>query len=457
MPPDDPSSDRTWPSRCAQVAYDLVIQVLTLATLLPAGLIDAAVGRSSVEHLRERLGLAPIRGLGSRPRMLIHAVSAGEMAAAGALVEAVLQECGSASFVLATGTSGGRAIAEKTRARIPAIDTVSYLPWDRYRAVHRWLERIGPDAVVVVETEIWPGLFRAARDLSIPLSIVSGRIERRSAAVYHRLRWFFRPVLECARWIGVQSERERTAYANAGAPFDRIEVAGNLKYDVREEDQTVEPWGAALAEVQGSPLIVAASSHSPEEEWLVAALRHLRGHFPTARLLLAPRQPDRAATLCRRVGGGGLTSVCWSEGHRARESWDVLVLDRVGPLAQACRWADIVVIGGSLVRRGGHSPIEPARHGRAIVIGPYHGNVEEAVFALQEAGGIRVLPAQPDVRTALQSALLELARDPERRDELGRRAAAFVRSQRGAARTCARSLLAEIPWAERHSRDGGAG
>lgn len=425
-------------------AYDLVAGASTLAILVPVGLIAAAARRSSIDLLRERLGLAPVPIAGSRPRLLIHAVSAGEMAAAGALVEAMVQERGSASFVLTTGTAEGRAVAERLRGRIAAIQAVCHLPWDRHRAVRGWLEEIDPDGVVVVETEIWPGLFRAARDLSIPLSVVSGRLDPRSAAAYRSLSWFFGPVLECAHRIAVQNERERTAFVAAGAPNGRIDVMGNLKYDAGVDDGSVEPWAGALAEAQGSPLVVAASTHHPEDEWLADALLALRRHSPGARLLLAPRRVSRAGVVFRHAAERGLTAVRWSDFSRADEPWDVLVLDRVGPLAAACRWADIVVVGGSLVRRGGHNPLEAARLGRAVVVGPHHEHVRDVVLELEAADGVCVLPPKGDVREALEAALLELAGDPQWRRELGGRAMACARSQRGVARRCARAVLAEL-------------
>lgn len=445
--------------RLAFAAYDAGMWVVVIGVLAPVQLLAAIVGRSGVRHLRERLGRPPAWRTETRPRLLLHAVSVGEVAAAGALIGALIEERAAISIVVTTGTREGRAAAELLCEVHPQVEAVCYLPWDRSRPLRSWLRRVGPEAVIVVETEIWPGLYFAAADLALPLCIVSGRMNHRDASRYRRARRVFRPVLACARWIGVRSEFDRARFERAGASAGRVEVIGDLKHDAEPRGELPATWSTTLAGLHGAPLIVAGSTHRPEEGWLLEALRSVRECWPGARLVLAPRHPARARAVGRCAAVAGLKVVCWSDPPPASQSWDVLVVDRIGVLAAIYQWADVAVIGGSLVRRGGHNPLEAAAHGRPIVIGSSYEHFGEVVAGLDAAGGVRVLQETCDVRQALASALLELLGDPERLADMGRRAFEYAQSQRGVARRYALRVLATLPAGAGHrgERDGGAG
>lgn len=461
QPLDSPSSapHRSRWCRLAFAAYDAGMWAVVTGVLAPAQRLAAIAGRSEVRHLRERLGRPPAWRTETRPRLLLHAVSVGEVAAAGALIGALIEERAAISIMVTTGTREGRVAAELLRDVHPQVEAVCYLPWDRSHPLRSWLRRLDPEAVIVVETEIWPGLFFAAADLAIPLCIVSGRMNHRDASRYRRARRVFRPVLACARWIGVRSELDRARFEQAVAPAGRVEVMGDLKHDVEPQCELPGAWSTTLARLQGAPLIVAGSTHHPEEGWLLEALLSVREGWPGARLVLAPRHPARARAVRRRAAVAGMSVVCWSDPQSAKQPWDVLVVDRIGVLAAIYRWADVAVIGGSLARRGGHNPLEAAAHGRPIVIGSSHEHFGEVVAGLGAAGGALVLPSGCDVRQALASALLELLGDPERLADMGRRALEYAQSQRGVARRYALRVLATLPAGNGHrgGRDGGAG
>jgi 3-deoxy-D-manno-octulosonic-acid transferase len=369
-------------------------------------------------------------------------VSVGEVYAAGALVSALIAQQPAITVTLTTGNIEGRRAAKLLQQRNPQITAVSYIPWDRRAPLRRWLLRIQPDATIVVETEIWPNLFRAAHELSIPLLIVNGRIYPRDLPKYRLARPFFRSVLASGQWIGVQSEQERAAFLSIGAPADRIHVMGNLKHDLAPAPELDGPWRAVFEQACGEALIVGGSTHDPEEQWLIEALLHLRPEWPEAHLVLAPRHPRRAGTVRRLAEAAGLSAACWSDG--ATGGWDVLVLDRIGPLPAVYELADIAVIGGSLIDRGGHNPLEAANHGRAIIMGPSHENFRDAVAGLDQVAAIRLLPDEAKPAEALCSALLELARDPRQRQEMGRRALRFAAARRGVARVYAQALMAQL-------------
>jgi 3-deoxy-D-manno-octulosonic-acid transferase len=223
---------------------------------------------------------------------------------------------------------------------------------------------------------------------------------------------------------------------------------GDLKGDAAPRLALPETWTATLAGLQGAPLIVAGSTHAPEEGWVLEALHCVRRRWPGTRLLLAPRHPARAAGVSRRAAATGFETVRWSDPTALSGTWDVLVLDRIGLLAAIYRYADVVVVGGSLVRRGGHNPLEAAGHGRPIVIGPSFEHFSEVVAGLAAAAGVLVLPSGRDVTDALAAALLELLGDPARRVEMGTRALEYARSRRGVARRYAQRALATLAAAQ---------
>ncbi len=428
-------------NRFSFAVYDTGVALFVAIALIPAEWIKIALGRSNTEWLKERLGRAPTRSCDSHHCLLIHAVSVGEMAAAGSLIAALTTERPLLRMILTTGNREGRHAAELLREQFPQIAEVRFLPWDRHATTKTWLQHVRPDAVIVIETEIWPNLFRAARDLSIPLFIANGRIYRRDLPRYRLASWFFRPVLASAKWIGVQSERERGSFIRIGAPADRVEIVGNLKHDIVPSHELEQTWSAFFGHPDNGPFVVAGSTHFREEEWLLEAFECLRQDGPCARLILAPRHPKRAGFICRQAKSAGFSTVCWSKGYPADDDWEVLVLDQIGVLPAIYRWADVAVVGGSLIRHGGHNPLEAANHGRAIIIGPFHEHFADIVSGLEQAGGIRVLPRGENISQGLTSALQELMRDPEQQKEMGRRALAFAQSHRGVARRYARALL----------------
>ncbi len=435
---------RSW----SHAAYDVAVSTLVHAVLSPIERVRILRRRSTAAELDERMGRwepptrAPRRSVPDGFRILVHAVSVGEVAAAGALITAFGEIAPETSFVLSTGNREGRTAAESLRGICPAIEAATFMPWDRGRAVRQWLRRMAPDAVVVIETEIWPNLFGAAAELGIPLFIANGRIYPADVTRYQRARWFFAKVMATVSWIGAQSAQARDAFISIGAPADRVEVAGELKADAPAQSGTIpEGWRSAL-EVNRAPLVIAGSTHDPEELMLLDVLCALRRSIPDLRLVLAPRHPGRSARLRRKAQALSFSTALWSAGPR--DDWDVLLIDRVGPLAELFRWAEVAVVGGSLVPRGGHNPLEAAALGRSILIGPSYEHFQDLVDGMRKTGGIRVLPSSGDPAEELGQSLLELLADPDQRVAMGRSALEFIRSRRGVADRYVRAIMSRI-------------
>ncbi len=464
------SGERRW--RAALAVYDLLAGAAVATALRPAELLLRRLGRASPGDLAERLGrTAPLPRRSHRPRLLIHAVSLGEMRAAAALVWALAAADPAVEVVLSAGNRDARAAAERLRASYQQVLAVRLLPWDRAAAMRGWLAACRPDAVAVVESEIWPWLFVACRELGLPLALVSGRLAPADVWRYRLARGFFSRVLGCAAWIAVQSEAERRRFLRIGAPPDRLLVLGDLKSGAASPPPAATGPTAAASSTAGSrgpsaasgkwaawtaaqdgepPLLVAGSTHAPEERWLLRAMAALRRDpqppcsLPP-RLLLAPRRPGRAAAICRLALRHGLRPRRFGAGPG--DAWDVLVLDELGPLAQLYAAGTLAFVGGTLSRHGGHTPLEAAASGLPLLAGPHTAHIAEVAAALERRGALLRLRTGRELPAAWGALLA----DPARRQRMGEAALAMVAAGRDTAKDYARALLAGSPPAAKHA------
>lgn len=429
--------------RVLLVVYSLAVDAVVWFALAPALWVRSLVTRAGRTELWQRLGWVEPRAESRRAPaarpVMVHAVSAGEMNAAAPLVAALGAD--KRRVLLTTGTAAGLQTAERLAREQSNIDGCVYLPWDR-RAVRRWLGVMAPSAVIVVETEIWPNLFTTCKRLQIPLFIANGRIRPRDVWTYRLARMFFRGVLDSAVWIGVQSARERDAFVAIGAPAARVEVAGNLKFDAalgaRSESALLTD------DADGRPLVVAGSTHDPEERWLLECARTLSDHGRRIRLVVAPRDVARAGTVSRLARARGLRPLAWSEwSTNTAAPWDVLVLDNYGTLASCYTGADVVVIGGTFVRVGGHNILEAAAAARPILVGPYVDEISALVEPFEAAGALMRL-SSADPAGSLADACRTLFDDPERARVMGAAARDICRQGAGSAARHVRVIVEQL-------------
>lgn len=392
---------------------------------VPWTLARAATGRRPPDELRERLGHT--RGLpDSRRPILIHGVSAGEMASAGAMVDALVRRDPTVRIQLTMGTRDGRTIADRFRQEVPQIIGCAFLPWDRPRAVRRWLACVRPRAVVIVETELWPGLFSACRALDVPLFIVSGRLYPRDVSRYQWLGRWWSAVMAMPTRVLAQDEREAEAFVAIATPRHLVEVGGNLKFDAARP--------SAAARTTSTLTVVAGSTHAPEEEWILEAVARVQRAGIACALTLAPRDIRRASSV-RRLAD-------------ARDVKDVTVLDRLGTLPSSYTSAHVALCGGTFTSLGGHNIIEPAAAGCAIVSGAHVAHIGRLVEGLEAAGGVIRLPSAGNSAatiTSIAETLTQLHHDRPHLDLIGRRAAAWCAEGRGAAARAASLVLSDRP------------
>jgi 3-deoxy-D-manno-octulosonic-acid transferase len=416
------------------LAYSLLLS-LGLLVLIPHFLYQALAHGKYLEGLRQRLGsLPPIAG--GRPLIWLHCVSVGETQAARPLVERLRKEFPDHALVVSTITRTGQKLATDVFAR--HADAVFYFPFDWRWSVRRALRTITPSVVLLMETELWPNFLRECKAREIPVALVNGRISRQSFRRYSSIKFFLKRVLEAVNIAVMQSDADAGRLRELGMRGDRIQTAGNLKFDAG----ALPSAGEKTAEIRerfglsaGAPLILAASTHAPEEKIILESFKRLRASQPV-RLMLAPRHPERFAEVASLIQTSGLT---WARRTNAPDGADpqadLILLDTIGELPATYSLATVVFVGGSIVDRGGHNVLEPAAAGVPVVTGAHTHNFHAIVSLLNEANAIVQLPAvEGDAASEeLAKVLNDLLANPARRTELATRGKQLIVTNQGAA------------------------
>ncbi len=371
-------------------------------------------------------------------------MSVGEVLTAVPLLRALKQELPHAPLFVSTTTLAGRAAADDRLRGI--ADGVFFAPLDYAWCVRRVFRNLRPRALVIMETEIWPNLWREARRFGCALILANARISDRALPRYRRFRWFFRRVLNLPDALLVQSDRDRERYASLGA--SHAVTAGNLKYDFKPAGSPPSAIVRLIERVRPACVWIAASTMPPaqpgdpdEDEAVLAAFREIAR--PGLLLILVPRKPERfdsAAGLLRREG---IPFLRRSElrGDEDLSLPGVLLLDSIGELSSLFDLATAVFMGGTLARRGGHNILEPAAFGKPVVIGPHMENFAEIAGKFISAGAV----VSVEGASALGSAVAKLLDDEAGRAAIGARARELAARERGAtARTL--SIIVGLYW-----------
>ena len=373
-------------------------------------------GRHRADLGARVVGPAPVSRSGERPRVLIHAVSVGEVNAIRLLVERLEALDEPPGLVIAATTDTG---LDRARDLFGDRHEVIRFPLDFSWAVGRLLDSVEPATVALVELEIWPNLLSSCRGRGIPVAVINGRLSRRSFRSYRRFRWLLGTTFAKLSEVGARSAEDAERFTALGLPASHVHVAGEMKWDAVDLAPD-ESAAAELAEAMGidrdRPLVVAGST-APEEHEL------LRDAVPEGvQLLCAPRRPEWFDGAARALPG----CVRRSSGERGSETHRFL-LDTIGELRQAYALADVVVVGRTFCERHGSDMMEPVGLGKATVVGPSVTDFRETVDVLLEAGGL--IQVEADALPAMLTGLLE---DSTRRADLVERGQAAIRSRQGA-------------------------
>jgi 3-deoxy-D-manno-octulosonic-acid transferase len=407
------------------------------------------LSRKRRANLPERLGLRgvpPQTPEDGRLNVWVHAVSVGETLAAVPLLRLLRRRLADARLSISSVTLTGRETAAKSLSGV--ADEGFYFPFDLPGLCGRYLDRVRPDVVVIVETEIWPNFIAACARRGIPVVIVNGRLSQRSFAGYMRFRWFFAPILRTFRTISAQTAEDAERFAALGAPPEIVTVGGNLKFDVSPPEIGASPLSSLLLreKAAGAVWIVAGSTHDGEEAQLLRAFLSAREGNPSIRLLLAPRHPERFDAVESLVRWEGVSMVRRTAiPERAEDLPEtVLLLDTVGELSGAYAAADLAFVGGSLVPKGGHNVLEPAWHGVPTIVGPHMENFREIADAFLAGDALIRVAGEEELADRLR----RFAADPQLFRETGRRAKELLETFRGASEASTDAVLSALPGRE---------
>jgi 3-deoxy-D-manno-octulosonic-acid transferase len=407
------------PLPAALVAYRIGLSLLSPAAphLLRW---RARKGKEDPARLDERRGMpGKVRPRGEL--VWLHGASVGETVSLLALVDVLV-----ARGLNVVVTSGTRTSAEVLGRRLPPGSQHQFMPLDVPRYVGRFLDHWRPCLALFAESEIWPTAITELERRQVPLVLVNARLSPRSAARWARAPRVARALFGRVALTLAQGQSDAERLRQAGA--ERLEVAGNLKFDTPPPPADPAALEALSSRLAGRPVWMAASTHPGEEAAILAAHEALKRRFPALLTIVTPRHPERGReveTLAREVG---LDANRRSEGERPDAAADIHVADTIGELGLFYRLAPLVFMGGSLVPRGGQNPIEPARLGTAILHGPHIGNFEEVYASLDADGGALAVPDA----NALAAAAADLLDDPSLMRDMARAASGTVSALGGA-------------------------
>lgn len=394
---------------------------LLVGRLLWRGLRNAAYWR----RIGERFGLGA-RIAARRGCVWIHAVSVGEVQAAAPIVKALKSLYPDQTIVVTSTTPTGAARVSKA---FGGGVVHRYFPFDFPGSMARFLDRIAPRVVVIMETEIWPNLLAQCRLRGVPVVLANVRLSERSAAGYRRFRSLFEPALGGVAAIAVQSGEDARRIASVGAPPDVIDVTGSTKFDIpvlaslREEAAALRrTWGSSRG------IWIAASTHDGEETLVLDAFGQVLDRLPGSLLVLVPRHPERFREVAAHVRRRGFAPVMRSRRPVDCSGVQVFIGDTMGELPLFYAAADVAFVGGTLVERGGHNMLEPAALGLPVLFGPHVFNFAEISRRLLEAGGALTVSDS----ASLGRAVVDYLRDADLRHTTGAKGRAFVEGNRGA-------------------------
>ena len=388
------------------------------------------------EGLSERLGKVPSRLQNqAAPAIWIHAVSVGEVLAVSALVEELRQRFPQYRVLVSTTTATGQKLAKNRFGE----ERVFYFPLDLGFAIRPYLTTLKPGLIVIAETEFWPNFLRLARKSGTRIAVVNSRISDRSWPGYRRAQrvGILAAVLRNIDLFLAQTEEDARRLRDIGAPAERVQVSGNLKYDVEATapPPIVASLRAAFQQSAAGPIIVCGSTVDEEEGLLLLAFQNVLASHPRAVMILAPRHPERFAEVARLLEQMGIRFSRRSLWGGDSVAGGVILVDTIGELASLYTLADVAFVGGSLVPRGGHNIIEPAQHGVPIIVGNHTENFRDIVSLFQSKDAVRIVgPAE------FPLVLMELLSNDSERVALGRRGAETLRSQMGATERTVKAL-----------------
>lgn len=365
------------------------------------------------QRIAERFGYIELDAQSnSKPLLWLHAVSVGETMAAKPLIDELLQRYPGFRVLVTTTTPTGSA---QLRRLYPDQVEHCYFPYDLPHVVSRFLSRVQPTLLIVMETELWPNLYHQCATRKIPLLLANARLSSKSLRGYKKISRLIVPTLSKLNYLAAQSDVDLERFLSLGANKEQSGVCGNLKYQLTIPQASLDLAAELRARVGERPVWVAASTHAGEDEIVLAAHKKLLKNHPTALLLLVPRHPERFEEVASLCQASGMSYVRRTAARMPASADVVWLIDSMGELLAMYGISDFSFIGGSMVPTGGHNPLEAAAFGVASVMGPHTFNFSAVTQTMLSAQAI----VQVDSVAELESTLEQWMTSSSIRSEIG--------------------------------------
>ncbi len=406
-----------------RILYDIFFMIFGIL-YIPVLLMKGKLHRD----FSQKFGIIPESIKALNKPVWIHGVSVGEAALAAKLACSIKKDFPEVPVVISTTTQTGNNMARK--AGKGYVDAVFYYPMDVRGIVSSTVKGVDPRLYVMIETELWPNLMAELSERGVPSVLVNGRISNSSFGNYKKIKFFTRRILGCLNRLCMQSEVDLERVKELGALEDKVFVTGNMKFDGAGRDASPKISPEKLGFNGQDQIIVAGSTHFPEEQLIVDIYRDLKKSNASLKLVIAPRHIERADAiaiyvekedlLCRRFSD-------ISENSSKEGRFDVLLVDTIGHLKDIYGLATVVFIGGSMARKGGQNPIEAACWGKPVVFGPNMFNFREvSEIFVQNNAAVKV-----DDDKQLKDVLKELLEDNVKREKMSKRAIDVIEENSG--------------------------
>lgn len=370
---------------------------------------------------RWETGQAPMKTGG----LLVHCASVGEFLAAKPLIERVLDSQPDRNLLITCTTPTASALITKALgSRVQHC----YLPIDTPAAITRFLERFRPTGIVLMETEVWPNLILQAHKRGVPVGLINGRLSERSLKGYLRFDKLMRPVWSSLTLCAVQNDTIAERFRELGVTDQALDVSGNLKFDVIISPAVRAETEQLKSLIGHREIMVAASTHEGEEQIILDAWSRICRTRPQALLILVPRHKERFREVASLVEKHNFDFVTRSSGRPVLESTQVLLGDTMGELMIWFGIARIAFVGGSLIERGGHNPLEPMAYGLPVLSGRNVFNFEQVYKQLDARQAVRWVQDTD----SLHDTVLGLLQNTETAQTIGAQAQQIFGRHRGA-------------------------
>ncbi|MBR2068181.1 MAG: 3-deoxy-D-manno-octulosonic acid transferase [Candidatus Gastranaerophilales bacterium] len=341
---------------------------------------------------REKMAEVDFPDFSTSKVIMLHGVSVGEVQSLENLVKKIKQEFPDCKLVITTGTVTGQELANKKYAQY--ADFITYFPLDVYKTVEHFLNKINPSVILIAETELWPNFFYCAKEKNIPLYIINGRISDKSYPSYLKIKNFFKLILDCTQGVFCQSEIDKERFLKLGSPISKTEVMKNLKFEIAKKNCDID------LKTKGYKVLIAASTHSGEEELIIQIYKKLKEHIKNLKLIIAPRHLTRLDEVKDALFGMNYGLRTLNDNF---DKFDVIILDTLGELSKIYDIADVAYIGGSFNKdkTGGHNPLEAIIYSKPVISGPSIKNFRDIYSILEREGAAFVVKNEKELYNCL--------------------------------------------------------